>query len=116
MELERLKKIRVCIEEWIEELNTWEGPHDLYHFLVKHGFRAEAVLEPIITLFKMIIDENQEFQQYKCEMEIQIIDFHKQLIEAQQTIRMAYSDLPDKKYDAEATLGGYMTRHNLEEW
>jgi len=40
----------------------------------------------------------------------------QQLKEAQQTIRMAYSDLPDKKYDAEATLEGYMTRHNLEEW
>ena len=40
----------------------------------------------------------------------------KRLTEAQQTIRMAYSDLPDKKYDAEATLEGYMTRHNLEEW
>jgi len=42
--------------------------------------------------------------------------FMDQLVEAQQTIRMACSDLPDKKYDAETTLEGYMTRHNLEEW
>jgi len=39
-----------------------------------------------------------------------------ELVEAQQTIRMAYSDLPDKRYDAEATLNTYMNNHNLEEW
>ena len=51
MDDERLQEIKSCIEEWIEELNTWEGPGDLYHhFLVKHGFRAEAVLEPFAAL------------------------------------------------------------------
>ena len=39
-----------------------------------------------------------------------------QLAEAQTTIRIAYSDVPDKGYDAEATLRAYMDRHGLEEW
>ena len=44
------------------------------------------------------------------------IDLSKQLAEAQRTIRIAYSDVPGKGYDAEATLSIYMNNHNLEEW
>ena len=39
-----------------------------------------------------------------------------ELVEAQRTIKIAYSDVPDKVYDAEATLEYYMEKHNLEEW
>ena len=46
--------------------------------------------------YKMIVDKNQELQQYKCEMEMQIIDLRKQVAEFRS---VNIGMLEDRKYD-----------------
>ena len=52
--------------------------------------------------YKMLVDENQELQQYKAEMEMQIIDLRKQLAEAQSRIM----ELGDSLYNKDPDLAG----------
>ena len=50
MNKNELQEIKICIDEWIEELNTFEGPHDMMYFMVKHNLKPEVMSELIAAV------------------------------------------------------------------
>ena len=104
----RLQEIKEDVANWFD---TDEYNHTVIEELIAALDASQQQLAEARETIKFRAWRDDKGSDY-----VSNADLRAQLAEAEETIRMAYSDLPDKKYDAEATLENYMTRHNLEEW